>query len=208
MALLLRSGGGRLQRRGTERVLAVLDACDELLTRLPFDEITISEIARTSGVPIGTIYFFFEDRTTVFLCIIERVTLKIRDEFNVGGEEMAASMPQYFTSLERRLEKIWAEHRSMMEMFYSYRRHPTVTPMIEEADEFAVTQLAKKLEGESPKLRHEQAITAAQVIYGAITRVPDRLTMPTLQAGRFRAMWRQMITEFIRSLGRQPTPLE
>lgn len=198
-----------LQRRGTQRVLAVLDACDELLTRMPFDQITISEIARTSRVPIGTIYFFFEDRTTIFLCHIERVTLKIREELNLGRKEIAATLPQYFNGLEKRLEKIWIEHRSMMDMFYTYRRHPIVAPIIEEASEFGVTQIAKKLMAEFPRLPPEQATTAARVVYGAIARALDMLVyMPPSEANSFRAMWRQMIIEFVRSLGREPTPTE
>ncbi|MEU5987549.1 TetR/AcrR family transcriptional regulator [Spirillospora sp. NPDC047418] len=51
------------QRRSAERFERLLDACAELLAETGHDALTTREVARRAGVPIGTLYQFFDGRS-------------------------------------------------------------------------------------------------------------------------------------------------
>ncbi|MBO2458684.1 TetR/AcrR family transcriptional regulator [Actinomadura sp. LCR2-06] len=51
------------QRRSAERVERLLDACAELLAESGQHALTTREVARRAGVPIGTLYQFFEGKS-------------------------------------------------------------------------------------------------------------------------------------------------
>ncbi|MEU9018122.1 TetR/AcrR family transcriptional regulator [Actinomadura sp. NPDC048394] len=50
------------QRRSAERVERLLDACAELLAEAGQEALTTREVARRAGVPIGTLYQFFDGK--------------------------------------------------------------------------------------------------------------------------------------------------
>ncbi|RSN06828.1 TetR family transcriptional regulator [Nonomuraea sp. WAC 01424] len=51
-----------VQRRSIDRVERILDASARLLDEVGLDALTISDVARSAGVPAGTIYQFFDGR--------------------------------------------------------------------------------------------------------------------------------------------------
>ncbi|WP_433227267.1 TetR/AcrR family transcriptional regulator [Actinomadura formosensis] len=51
------------QRRSAERFERLLDACAELLAEHGFEALTTREVARRAGVPIGTLYQFFDGKS-------------------------------------------------------------------------------------------------------------------------------------------------
>src|ERR1700730_9273732 len=68
------------QSRGERRVLQIIAATESLLRNTPFDEITIEQIAKHARVEVGSIYFFFIDRTSIYYSLIE---LEYRESFAV-----------------------------------------------------------------------------------------------------------------------------
>ncbi|MFB4317677.1 TetR/AcrR family transcriptional regulator [Actinomadura sp. 21ATH] len=60
------SGGVRrrpAQRRSAERFERLLDACAELLAEVGQEALTTRDVARRAGVPIGTLYQFFDGKS-------------------------------------------------------------------------------------------------------------------------------------------------
>lgn len=51
-----------IQRRSVERFERLLDACAELLAEAGHDALTTRDVARRAGVPIGTLYQFFDGK--------------------------------------------------------------------------------------------------------------------------------------------------
>src|SRR5882757_7832081 len=61
-----------MQRRSVERFERMLDACAELLDEVGYDELTTSEVARRAGVPIGTLYQFFDGKLALTRALARR----------------------------------------------------------------------------------------------------------------------------------------
>lgn len=61
-----------VQRRSVERFERMLDACAGLLDDVGYDAMTTSEVARRAGVPIGTLYQFFDGKQALARALAER----------------------------------------------------------------------------------------------------------------------------------------
>ncbi|MBS2963998.1 TetR family transcriptional regulator [Actinocrinis puniceicyclus] len=61
-----------VQRRSLERFERMLDACARLLDEVGYDELTTSEVARRAGVPIGTLYQFFDGKQALTRALARR----------------------------------------------------------------------------------------------------------------------------------------
>ncbi|MGH6657576.1 MAG: TetR/AcrR family transcriptional regulator [Actinocrinis sp.] len=61
-----------VQRRSQERFERMLDACARLLDEVGYDELTTSQVARRAGVPIGTLYQFFDGKSALTRALAKR----------------------------------------------------------------------------------------------------------------------------------------
>ncbi len=61
-----------VQRRSQERFERMLDACAHLLDEVGYDELTTSQVARRAGVPIGTLYQFFDGKAALTSALAKR----------------------------------------------------------------------------------------------------------------------------------------
>jgi AcrR family transcriptional regulator len=53
------------QARSRERLRLVMDVADELLAREGADSFTTTRIAAAAGIPVGSVYQFFDDKETI-----------------------------------------------------------------------------------------------------------------------------------------------
>ena len=60
------------QRRGEERVAAILDATEKLVLENGPENVTTNHLASAMGVKVGTIYHFFSDKFQIFHATITR----------------------------------------------------------------------------------------------------------------------------------------
>ena len=60
------------QQRSRERVERILDAATKLIAAQGSDAIRMSEVAETAGVPIGSLYQYFPDKSAILLTLSER----------------------------------------------------------------------------------------------------------------------------------------
>jgi AcrR family transcriptional regulator len=61
-----------VQRRSVERFERMLDACAQLLDEVGYDELTTSQVAKRAGVPIGTLYQFFDGKLALTRALARR----------------------------------------------------------------------------------------------------------------------------------------
>ena len=61
-----------VQRRSVERFERMLDACAQLLDEVGYDELTTSQVAKRAGVPIGTLYQFFDGKAALARALARR----------------------------------------------------------------------------------------------------------------------------------------
>jgi AcrR family transcriptional regulator len=61
-----------VQRRSVERFERMLEACAQLLDEVGYDELTTSQVAKRAGVPIGTLYQFFDGKLALTRALARR----------------------------------------------------------------------------------------------------------------------------------------
>jgi AcrR family transcriptional regulator len=61
-----------VQRRGIERVQAILDAAETLLSEQGYDAATLKAIGERAGIPTASLYHYFSDRHQVDAEIVQR----------------------------------------------------------------------------------------------------------------------------------------
>jgi AcrR family transcriptional regulator len=61
-----------VQRRSVERFERMLDACAQILDEVGYDELTTSQVAKRAGVPIGTLYQFFDGKLALTRALAKR----------------------------------------------------------------------------------------------------------------------------------------
>src|SRR3954447_20695626 len=85
-----RSGLRKLptQARSRARVEAILKAAGALLGELGYDAVTTNLIAERAGVPVGSIYQFFETKDDIIAALVERFQERIH---RLAGEELDAA---------------------------------------------------------------------------------------------------------------------
>jgi AcrR family transcriptional regulator len=85
-----RSGLRKLptQARSRARVEAILMAAGALLGEVGYDAVTTNLIAERAGVPVGSIYQFFETKDDIIASLVERFQARIH---KLAGEELDAA---------------------------------------------------------------------------------------------------------------------
>ncbi|WP_169567469.1 TetR/AcrR family transcriptional regulator [Sneathiella limimaris] len=61
------------QARSRQRVQKIISATRELATTAEISNITTSSIAKAAGVPVGSVYQYFEDKNDVLLAVAEQL---------------------------------------------------------------------------------------------------------------------------------------
>lgn len=61
-----------VQRRGLERVQAILDAAEELLGKQGYEAATLKAIGERAGIPTASLYHYFSDRHQVDAELVQR----------------------------------------------------------------------------------------------------------------------------------------
>src|SRR5262252_10582307 len=82
-----RSGLRKLpsQARSRARVEAILKAAGALFGEVGYDAVTTNLIAERAGVPVGSIYQFFETKDDIVAALVERFQQRIH---KLAGEEL------------------------------------------------------------------------------------------------------------------------
>jgi AcrR family transcriptional regulator len=89
-AISPRSGLRKLptQARSRARVEAILKAAGALLGEVGYDGVTTNLIAERAGVPVGSIYQFFETKDDIIAALVERFQARIH---KLASEELDAA---------------------------------------------------------------------------------------------------------------------
>ena len=61
-----------VQRRSAERLTRILDACADLLDEVGYDALSTRAVALRAGVPIGSVYRFFDNKRAMVAALAHR----------------------------------------------------------------------------------------------------------------------------------------
>jgi AcrR family transcriptional regulator len=185
------------QARGNDNVLSILKACETLLLETPFDQLTIEDIAREAGLQVGSVYFFFQDKTSIFCSIIELTLREIMDEYQLSSRDLEDPLVVYLSRLYGRLARLWKTHRPVREIWLAYRNHPNVWLVLQELWRTVDGHMERKLRREFPTVQARRRKLAARVINATIASSLDAAAILDPSAARiFRAESLIMISTY------------
>jgi AcrR family transcriptional regulator len=179
----------------------VLKACEGLLGEMPFEQITVDDIASRAGVPVSSMYFFFQDRLSIFFHLIEVALKDIGHEYARADQEANQTLPAYVRGLEQRLALIWSKHKDMIDLFFAYRVHPSVSQMVVEVQAYIDGRVARQLAHHFPSMSPSRRSAAARVINGALVQGLDIASaLSADRAKSFAAEWSGMLHAYVEGL--------
>jgi TetR/AcrR family transcriptional regulator len=109
----------RREREKIARKMDILAAAKEVLSKKPFGEATLEEIAEKAEFAKGTIYGYFKNKEDLFICLI-------KEEFDRWTKAVSPALAEGLKPLERL--RILAEeelrfHRENLEIYKIYLYH-------------------------------------------------------------------------------------
>jgi AcrR family transcriptional regulator len=189
------------QARGTRSVLEILKACESLLGEMQPDDITIELIATRARVQAGSIFFFFNDRLSIFFSVIELALRQLAAEYDFTDEEFALPLPAFLRNLDRRLQRIWDVHRTVMDLYFAYQAHPAISRILGECSDYMQSQLMRKLASEFKAIRKDRRSTLALVINQQLIHGHDVIrTLPKARIASFREEWLSVVLKYVAGL--------
>lgn len=136
--------GAVLQKRGIERVHAILDAGEAILAESGYEAATLKAISERAGIPIASVYHYFADRHQVDQAILQRhveaIDLAVK-------EAMSGPTATLADAVDAVIDPIYAYFRrepSCVELWFSSQRNPSLARLVETYDE-ATAEMAWQL---------------------------------------------------------------
>jgi AcrR family transcriptional regulator len=198
------------QARGARRILQILNATEALVGEIPFDHVTLHDIAKRARVTNGTIYFFFADRTAIYYSLIEMLFRRSFAVYELTEQELAQPLIEFLPRLRNRLLAEWDTHaKKTVDLYYAYRTQPPVKALLDDFNTTAHQQMLRKVSAEFHFLPESRQDALARVINHALMSGLD--DVPNVAKARvlaFRKEWFAMLLAHIKTLRQQrPTRL-
>ena len=162
-----------LQKRGVERVQAILDAGDKILGAEGYDAATLKAIGERAGIPLASIYHYFADRHQVDHAILSRhldaMDVLIKAALDDDAIETLAdaidavidAMLTYFRS-----------NPSCRTLWFTDQRDESITALVREFDDGGA-ELLRQVATEKGLLREETPPHIVEFAFEAGSRLFD-----------------------------------
>ncbi|WP_244882710.1 TetR/AcrR family transcriptional regulator [Gordonia desulfuricans] len=120
-----RSAG--VQRRGVERVQAILDAASELLLD-GYEAATLKAIAERTGIPVASIYHYFADRHQIDVELIQRHVRAFDDRVKAALDASPLeTLPEAVETVVDESVAYFRENPSLIQLWYVGRNSMSKT---------------------------------------------------------------------------------
>ncbi len=125
------------QKRGRQRVEAILNAASEVFAEVGYEAATIIEIAARSNTAVGSLYQFFSNKEAILFAIVERYVAAATDTFsNMPIEAFPdMTMEQSIKSILVPLREFLRDNRDFQVIFSTSRGPAFLEATIRAMDE-------------------------------------------------------------------------
>ncbi|MGW6726117.1 TetR/AcrR family transcriptional regulator [Nocardia sp. NPDC055029] len=134
-----------VQRRGVERVQAILEAAEALLREQGYEAATLKAIAERTGIPLASIYHYFADRNHVDVELARRHSEELNIRITAGLEQrVAKNLGQAIDTIVDLLLAYYREFPSFVELWY-VGRSPAIGEVAAAFDEAQAERFRRHL---------------------------------------------------------------
>jgi AcrR family transcriptional regulator len=153
------------QDRSQKKFDHLLQVARELLLEVGFEAFTMEEVARRAGLPIGTLYQFFQNKY-VMVCELDRVdAVAVRQEL----EQFASEIPsldwlKFLDKLIDHVAALWASDPSRRAVWHAVQSTPATRATAAVTERELAADVARVLAPLTPGTPRERRRIMAEVI--------------------------------------------
>ena len=153
------------QERSQKKFDHLLQVARELLLEVGFEAFTMEEVARRAGLPIGTLYQFFQNKY-VMVCELDRVdAVAVRQEL----EQFASEIPsldwlKFLDKLIDHVAALWASDPSRRAVWHAVQSTPATRATAAVTERELAADVARVLAPLTPGTPRERRRIMAEVI--------------------------------------------
>jgi AcrR family transcriptional regulator len=180
------------QKRSELTKEKILDTSLELFCKKGFYKVSTNEIARSANISIGNLYFYFPNKETIFLEILDRYHqsfLKIHEGF-LRDVENSSKDPRHF--LRKLMEMIIERHENSRELNREIQilsfSDPTVAALLAKQQEQTEVTVFRYFEKCRDQLQVQDLEAAAAITYSLINSVVDQIAFSKNRLDRERLL--------------------
>lgn len=125
-----------LQKRGIERVQAILDAGVAILSEQGYEAATLKAIGERAGIPIASVYHYFADRHQVDIAILQRHLAALDAKVNAAlADESIDTLAGAIDAVIDPMLTYFRREPSCIELWFTGQRDQSLTDMVQAYDE-------------------------------------------------------------------------
>jgi AcrR family transcriptional regulator len=178
-----------VQRRGIERVQAILDAAESLLAEQGYEAASLKAIGERAGIPTASLYHYFADRHQVEAELVQRHLREL-------DARLAAALNSKRRTLRKAIDGVidpyldyFREHRDFVQLWFA-GRSPTLTELARAFDESQAKQFWRFLidqaliRADTPELVVQLAFEAGNRLFDVAFRLSPKGDDTTIDEAR------------------------
>lgn len=120
-----------LQKRGIERVNAILDAGEAILAEQGYEAATLKAISERSGIPLASVYHYFADRHQVDHAILQRHLAALDEAVKTSlAESSLESLGDAINTVIDPMMSYFRREPSCVELWYSQQRDVSLIELV------------------------------------------------------------------------------
>ncbi len=170
----------------------IVDTSRELFCKKGYYQVSTNEIARAANISIGNLYFYFPNKETIFLEILDRYHqsfLKIHEGFLRDAENSSKDLKHFLHGL---IEMIIENHENSRDLNREIQilslSNPTVAVLLEKQQEETENTVLHYFEKYRDQLRVQDIEAAASVTFTLINSVVDQIVFSKNKIDRERLL--------------------
>jgi AcrR family transcriptional regulator len=194
-----------VQRRGVERVQAILDAAETLLAEQGYAAATLKAIGEQAGIPTASLYHYFADRGQVDAELVRRHVRALDERFAAAlNQPEVRTLGDGVNAMIDPLLNYFREHPSFVQLWFA-GRSSTLSELAHAFDESWAEQLWRFLiernliRADTPKLVVQLAFEAGDRLFDvAFQRSPKGGDDTVIDEAR------RLLTAYLQTYASQP----
>ncbi|ORA31511.1 TetR/AcrR family transcriptional regulator [Mycobacterium aquaticum] len=161
-----------VQRRGVERVQAILDSAETLLAEQGYAAATLKAIGEHAGIPTASLYHYFADRGQVDTELVKRHAAALDEQFAAGlNDAKAKTLTGVINAVVTHIADYFRANPSFVQLWF-VGRNSTLTEIAETIHLSWAERLRQRLI-ERKLIRANTPLLAIQLVFEAGDRLFD-----------------------------------
>ncbi len=153
------------QERSQKKFDQLLAVSRELLLQVGFESFTCEEVAQRAGLPIGTLYQFFQNKY-VIVCELDRVdAVAVRSELQAFAQAIPSlDWPKFMERLVDHMAQLWANDPSRRAVWHAMQSTPATRATAAVIERDLAAEVANVLAPLTPGMDRDRRKVIGEII--------------------------------------------